>query len=150
MQRRIIPDIIPERQTLSVLAPSATVRQAAAIMAARRIGAIMVAEDDRLVGIFSERDMVGRVVARGLDPDQTRLDSVMTREPFTIGPDDTASSALDTMQTEGFRHLPVLDGRRIVGMVSIRDLYAAVKVQLEQEVEQRNAYIFGGDYGVGA
>jgi CBS domain-containing protein len=119
-------------------------------MAHRRIGAAMVLSEGHLVGIFSERDLTHRVVAPGLDPDTTRVAAVMTSNPVTIGPRDNASDALELMRTHGFRHLPVVDDGRAVGMVSVRDLYDAVKVQLEEDLQERDAYIFGSGYGVTA
>ena len=147
MHRRIVPDIV-SNQTLVTLAPQTTVREAAKLMTERKIGAIMVVEGGRLVGIFSERDVLGRVVARSLDPDKTTLRETMTPNPLTVRPDDPPASALEMMAQRGFRHLPVVDGERIVGMVSIRDLYAAIKVELEEEVHERESFIFGSNYGV--
>ena len=147
MHRHIVPDIV-SNQTLTTLAPQTTVREAAKLMTERKIGAIMVVESGRLVGIFSERDVLGRVVARGLDPDKTSLRETMTPNPLTVGPEDSPSAALEMMAQRGFRHLPVVEGERIVGMVSIRDLYAAIKVELEEEVHERESFIFGSNYGV--
>jgi len=147
MHRRIVPDIV-SNQTLTTLPPQTTVRDAAKLMTERKIGAIMVVEGGKLVGIFSERDVVGRVVARGLDPDRTTLRETMTPNPVTVAPDDAPAAALERMAQRGFRHLPVVDGERIVGMVSIRDLYAAIKVELEEEVHERESFIFGSNYGV--
>jgi CBS domain-containing protein len=147
MHRHIVPDIV-SNQTLVTLAPQTTVREAAKVMTERKIGAIMVVESGRLVGIFSERDVLGRVVARGLDPDKALLRDTMTPNPLTVGPDDAPASALEMMAQRGFRHLPVVDGERIVGMVSIRDLYAAIKIELEEEVHERESFIFGSNYGV--
>jgi CBS domain-containing protein len=147
MHRHIVPDIV-SNQSLTTLAPQTSVREAAKLMTERKIGAIMVVEGGRLVGIFSERDVLGRVVARGLDPDKTLLRDTMTANPVTVGPDDPPAAALEMMAQRGFRHLPVVDGDRIVGMVSIRDLYAAIKGELEEEVHEREAFIFGSNYGV--
>lgn len=149
MKRRIMPDIV-DQQELWTIAPQTTVLEAARLMAQRRIGAAMVLSEGHLVGIFSERDLTHRVVAPGLDPATTRVAAVMTANPVTIGPGDGASDALELMRTHGFRHLPVVDGGRPVGMVSVRDLYDAVKEQLEEDVKERDAYIFGSGYGVTA
>ena len=147
MHRRIVPDIV-SNQTLVTLAPQTTVREAAKLMTERKIGAIMVVEGGKLVGIFSERDVLGRVVARGLDPDKATLRETMTPNPVTVAPEDAPAAALEMMAQRGFRHLPVVQGERIVGMVSIRDLYAAIKVELEEEVHERESFIFGSNYGV--
>jgi CBS domain-containing protein len=149
MKRRIMPDIV-DQQELWTIVPQTTVLEAARLMAQRRIGAAMVLSEGHLVGIFRERALPPRVVAPGLDPATTRVAAVMTANPVTIGPNDGASDALELMRTHGFRHLPVVDGGRPVGMVSVRDLYDAVKVQLEEDVKERDAYIFGSGYGVTA
>ncbi|HYD97929.1 MAG TPA: CBS domain-containing protein [Alphaproteobacteria bacterium] len=144
--RKIVPDVV-QNQDLVTVEPSLTVRAAAMKMAERRIGAVMVLEGGALRGIFTERDVLNRVVARGLDPDQTRVAEVMTADPVTLGPDDTADSALELMGTRGFRHLPVVKDGRVLAMVSIRDLYAAIQVQLQEDIKEREAFIFGTSYG---
>ncbi len=148
MQRRIVPDLV-SNQTLASLPPSATVRDAARVMTERHIGAVLVAVDGRLQGIFTERDVLARVVAAGLDPDDTALGGVMTPNPDTVAPNDTALDALRRMSECGYRHLPVLDGDQIVGIVSIRDLYAAANSDLAEDLEQREAFIFDTGYGTG-
>jgi CBS domain-containing protein len=149
MKRRIVPDIV-DQQELWTITPQTTVREAARLMTQRRIGAAMVLSEGRLVGIFSERDLTHRVVAPGLDPDVTLVGQVMSSNPVTIGPRDSATEALELMRTHNFRHLPVVDGGRAVGMVSVRDLYDAVKEQLEEDLQERDAYIFGSGYGMTA
>ncbi len=149
MKRHIVPDII-DQQELWTITPQTTVRDAARLMTQRRIGAAMVLSDGRLVGIFSERDLSQRVVAAGLDPETTLVGAVMTGNPVTIGPQDSAIDALELMRTHRFRHLPVVDQGRPVGMVSVRDLYDAVKVQLEEDLQERDAYIFGSGYAMSA
>ena len=148
MQRRIVPDLV-SNQTLASLPPTATVRDAVQVMAERHIGAVLVAIDGRLQGIFTERDVLARVVAAGLNPDDTALGGVMTPNPDTVGPSDTALEALRQMSERGYRHLPVVDGEQMVGIVSIRDLYAAVNKELAEDLQQREAFIFDTGYGTG-
>lgn len=147
MNRRIMPDVISPGQQLSILAPITTVKEAVQVMRDRHIGAVLVLEEQRLVGIFTERDVLTKVVAEERDPAATRISEVMTRDPDTVSPDDAAIDALDRMSTRGYRHLPVVAGERVVAIVSIRDLYAAVRRSLEGELRQRDAYIFGESYG---
>jgi CBS domain-containing protein len=118
-------------------------------MAASRVSAVLVTEGERLVGIFTERDLTVRVIAAGRDPKTTHLIEVMTPRPDVLRPDDSPMNALDLMRRRHYRHLPVTDGGSIVGMVSIRDLYAFVKDELEKDVRQREAFIFDTGYGVG-
>ena len=101
--------------------PSATVRQAAELMARRHVGAVVVVEDDHLVGIFSERDAVFRVVARGLEPATTPLAQVMTPAPVTIGPERSFGHAMAVMQQHHCRHLPVVEDGLPIGIVSARN-----------------------------
>jgi CBS domain-containing protein len=133
VQRTIVPDVI-RAQKLVTLTGTASVRQATLLMAERGVGAIMVVEELQLVGIFTERDVATRVVAAGLDPDATRLGQVMTPNPDTLKPTATVRDALDLMKMHGYRHLPVVQGRKLVGIVSIRDLYNTVMDQLEADI----------------
>ena len=100
--------------------PETTVSEAARLMANKNVGAVMVVEKERLVGIFTERDAVFRVVARGLDAETTRLADVMTIAPHTTDPDKTFGHALLVMHENGFRHVPVIENGKPVGIVSAR------------------------------
>lgn len=133
VSRTIFPDVV-RGQTLVTLTSSAMVAEAAKLMAERHMGAVMVVDRDRLVGIVTERDIAVRVVAAGRDPVTTRLATVMTPDPDTLKPTDTVRAALDLMARGGYRHLPVKRGRKLVGMVSIRDLYRSVVDQLEADI----------------
>lgn len=148
MKHLIVPDIV-NNQDLFVLGPESSVAEAVAMMTERHIGAVMVARDGRLAGIFTERDVVTRIVHAGRDARTTQLSAVMTAQPETIAPDETAGEALELMVRRGCRHLPIVDQGRIVGMVSIRDLFGAVREQLEQDLKQRDALLFDTGYGVG-
>ena len=142
MHRTIVPDII-SKQTLTTLASDVTVRHAARIMAERHIGAILITENGRLAGIFTERDVLNRVVALGRDPETLRIGEVMTRNPDTVPPDATALDTMVRMQTKGYRHLPVVEDGELIGIVSVRDLFDAVKRELEEDIQEREAFIFG-------
>jgi CBS domain-containing protein len=126
---------VMERRKVLKAAPETLVSKAAELMAAKNVGAIMVIEDDRLVGIFTERDVVFRVVARGLDAQATRLADVMTRAPRTIDPDKPFGYALLVMQENGFRHLPVMQDGKPIGIVSSR---SAMDPELEEFVSEAN------------
>ncbi len=132
-ERTVVPHAVSE-QSLATLEPGATIVEAARMMAYLRIGALMVVEGEKLVGIFSERDALTRVLAKELDPATTTLADVMTPDPITISPDATVQQALDIMAAKGFRHLPVIEDTRIVAIVSIRDLYRSVKDQMESDI----------------
>lgn len=147
MQYRIIPDVVRDQKVVLMNA-DAMVIDAVRYMAIRKIGAVLVGKGGRLAGIFSERDLLMRVVARGLDPDQTPLDRVMTPNPETVAPHQTATEALERMHARGFRHLPVVgeDGK-VAGIVALRDLNAVVQRQLQDELKERDAYIHDVGYG---
>jgi CBS domain-containing protein len=147
MQRKIMPDVVRD-QELSFAAPATTVTEAARLMARRQIGALMVMEGDRLAGIVTERDIAGRVVAVGADPATTSVGEIMTRDPDTLAPSDTADHALKMMSARGYRHLPVVADGRVLGMVSVRDLFDAVLHELEDEIGERDAFIHGTGAGL--
>jgi CBS domain-containing protein len=118
-----------------------TVREAAVYMTERRVGAASVLEGTRLVGILSERDIMGRVVAEGRDPAKTRVGDVMTRDLAVAGQGDSHDEGLRRMKQAGCRHLPVVDGDRLVGMVSLRDLMQVDLTEKDEEIRWLNAYI---------
>ena len=112
---------IMEKQKFLTAPPKTTVSDAARLMAGKNVGAILVVEGDRLVGIFSERDVVFRVIAKGLDAKTTLLAEVMTADPKTLEPGKTYGHALLLMQENGFRHVPVLENGRPIGIISSRN-----------------------------
>ncbi|MEO5337450.1 MAG: CBS domain-containing protein [Magnetospirillum sp. WYHS-4] len=148
MHSRIVPDIV-DGQVIHSLPESATAFEAAQRMLEHNIAAVLVTgADGKLLGIVTERDMTRRVVAAGLDARATPLSKVMTRNPDTLAPADTARDALELMHVRGIRHLPVTqDDGHVVGMVSMRDLHAAVEHTLEDELHETEAFVFGERYG---
>ena len=118
---RQIGEII-EGHPLFHVPSTATVRDVARTMSDRNIGAIAVLDGGKLVGIFSERDVLTRIVAEGRNPDDTRVDSVMTKDIIVAAPTDDMNNALQKMHDCNCRHLPVVQGGNLVGMISIRDL----------------------------
>lgn len=143
MRLKIVPDVVSPGQVLA-LAPQASVRDAARLMATHNVAALLVAEGETLLGIVTERDVSARVVAAGLDPDTTPLERVMSPRPRSLAPDDSIAEALELMRRHSFRHLPVLDeAGQPIAMVSVRDLYAVVQRQLEHDILTRDAWIMG-------
>jgi CBS domain-containing protein len=128
MAERSIKDII-EGQDVLTIQVTATVAKAADLMKTRGAGAILVLEGVNLVGIFTERDALYRVVAEGRDPNATQIAEVMTANPTTVRPDSPFSQALEIMHVGRFRHVPVVDQGRPIGMVSSLD---AMGPELEQ------------------
>ena len=134
-----VKELIDARKLL-IVSPETTVREATELMSSRAVGAVLVVERDQLQGIFTERDVVFRVVACGLDPDATRLATVMTREPKTIAPEKAFGVAMALMHEHGFRHLPVVDDGVPIGIVSSR---SALDPDLEEFIseERRRKHI---------
>ena len=147
MGRKIVPDLVAN-QILSTVTPSNTALDAARIMAERNIGAVLVVERGHLVGICTERDIAQRVCARSRNAEVTLIGEIMTRDPATVAPDETPTRALEIMRRIGCRHLPVMADERIVGMLSIRDLYAAIHQELEEDLRMRDELFMGSGYGV--
>ena len=112
---------VVEGQTAITAAKSATVLEAATLMRQQGKGALLVLEGVKVIGIVTERDIVFRVVAAGRDPRTTRLVEVMTPQPQSIHPDKPFHHALNIMHRGGFRHVPVLENDRPLGIVSARD-----------------------------
>jgi CBS domain-containing protein len=99
----------------------------------KRVGAVLITEDDSLVGIFTARDTVGRVVADGRDPATTKLADVITKNPDTMPSGRTAIEGLRMMQEGGYRHIPVVEGRKLLGVVSKGDFSGLEYDRLEEE-----------------
>ena len=148
MNRKIIPGVIDGEQPLCCLPRTATADEAARLMRERRVGAVMIVERGRLEGIVTERDLVFRLLAEKLDGHSTPLAEIMTRDPETLHPDDSALAALDKMRAGHYRHLPVVEDGEIAGIVSIRDLYETVRRSLEEELHSAESLIYGEQYGL--
>jgi len=122
-----------EPHKLVVAGPQTSVGEAARMMKANQVGAVLVVDEGRLVGIFTERDAVYRVMALGGEPEATPVGEVMTRDPKTVAPDETFGYALLLMREHGFRHAPVVRDGHPVGVVSAR---LALDPELEEFVAE--------------
>lgn len=135
---RLVRDIM-QRHHPVVAGPGDTAATAAARMTEEACGSILVCEGERLVGIFTERDLMTRVVGKGLDPKGTRLREVMTPDPDWIESTKTARDALRQMDEIGYRHLPVLEQGRVLGVISRRDIPIETVFVMQPELEMRHA-----------
>jgi CBS domain-containing protein len=136
MPHRPIKTIIENQQV--VTAPSTTsVREAARLMKQNETGALLVCEEKRLVGVFTERDALFRVTAEERDPRTTLLAEVMTPDPQTIGPDKPLGHALHMMYEGGFRNVPVVRNGVPIGMVSARDALGPELKEFVAEMDER-------------
>ena len=128
---------------INVLTPEQTAAEAVRTMSEQEVGAVLIVEGGQLIGIFSERDLVRRVVAKGKALENTTLRQVMTADPITANPSDTRKSALVKMQTLGCRHLPILMDGQLVDMISIRDLLFDEIKERDSEIDELKRYIQG-------
>lgn len=132
---------VVQRQRVISAPPSATVQEVAATMTRARIGAIPVIDDERLVGIFSERDLMTRVVVAGRDPHATFVSEVMTTEVETATLEEHVGFCVEKMKRLGCRHLPVVADGRVIGMVSMRDLLRDELAEQDHEIRNLRAYL---------
>ena len=121
---------------------NATVAEAAQIMGAQNVGIVCVLDGERLVGVFSERDVVRRVVNRGLDPLLTPVEDVMTRDLVVASADEDYQTAMRKMDQANIRHLPIIEGDRIFSMLSIRDLMRVDMARMTEEIRYLHEYLF--------
>jgi CBS domain-containing protein len=133
---RPVRSIIEDQHPLTASADM-TVAAASRLMKEKRVGAILIVDNGRLAGIFTERDAVFRVIAEGRSPETTRLAEVMTANPRTMAPDRPFGHALHLMYEGGFRHVPVVDDGRPIGMVSARDALGPDLQQFISDLDQR-------------
>ena len=137
---------MPQRPVRSILGSQSpvtangemSVAQAARLMKERRVGAVLVMNEGRLAGIFTERDALFRVIAEGRDPAKTELQDVMTANPRTITPDRPFGHALHMMHEGGFRHVPVVEGDAPLGVVSARDALGPELEAFVAELDKRD------------
>lgn len=128
-------------QELSVISKDQSVFEAASLMTEKNIGAVPVVEGNRVVGIFSERDIMKRVVARSLDPQKTRVEEVMSTELIVGSPDEDIVQIESKMKLAGIRHLPIIQEDQLIGILSLRDLLQAEMDEKDEEIKIMTAYI---------
>jgi CBS domain-containing protein len=128
-------DLIKDRKVYSINAGS-TVLEAARFMMEHNIGALPVLRDGELAGIFSERDIMNRVVAVGRTPGTTAVSEVMTPNPRAVPVDETVEECLFIMREFGFRHLPIVEGRELKGLVSLRDILMRRAAEVESDARR--------------
>lgn len=129
---RPVGEVFADRDPVRA-APGSTVSAAAGLMVQNGVGAVLVMDADRLLGILTERDIAVRVVAEGLDPTTTALDTVMTPDPVSAPPSERQDGLLARMVDGGYRHVPLVDGGKVTGVVSVRDLYGFARGVLDAQ-----------------
>jgi CBS domain-containing protein len=133
-------DLVRDQETFRAEV-NQTVLEIARAMVERNIGATPVLRDGQLVGVFSERDLMKRVVAEGRDPATTRIGEVMTDDPLTVTPNEDLETCMAIMRRHGFRHLLICEGKSLRGMVSLRDIMLHDLNDKDHEVRMMRAYI---------
>jgi CBS domain-containing protein len=136
--RQLLEAKAPE---IYAIEPDAPVIDAIRLMAEKRIGAVLVMEGSRLVGILSERDYARKIVLQGRSSSDTPVSTIMTGDVITVRPEDTADRCMQIVTNERIRHLPVVRGGEVIGVVSIGDLVKAVIEDQQVELDQLQRYI---------
>jgi CBS domain-containing protein len=136
--RQLLEAKTPE---IYAIAPEAPVIEAIRLMAEKRIGAVLVMEGTRLVGILSERDYARKIVLQGRSSSDTPVRTIMTADVITVRPEDTAEHCMQVVTEQRIRHLPVIRGGEVLGVVSIGDLVKAVIEDQQVELDQLQRYI---------
>jgi len=140
-----VRQLLDEKPTNAVYAvrPDQMVIDALELMAERRVGAVMVIENDRLVGIFSERDYARKGIIAGRKAKSTPVTEVMTHNVFVMTPDQEIEDCMKMMSEKHIRHLPVMEGDRVIGLLSIGDIVSAMLREQENHIQNLQQYISG-------
>ena len=136
--RQLLEAKAPE---IFAIAPDAPVIEAIKLMADKRIGALLVMDGSRLLGIVSERDYARKIVLQGRSSSDTPVSTIMTGDVITVRPEDSADHCMQVVTTQRIRHLPVVRGGEVIGVVSIGDLVKAVIEDQQLELDQLQRYI---------
>jgi len=139
-----IRQILDRKPDVYAIDPDATVLEALKLLGEKNVGALLVMKGERLVGIFSERDYARRMILHGRSSKETAVREVMTTEVFTISPDATAGECMAHMTDRHIRHLPVLEGERVAGVISVGDIVRAVMEDMRFTIRQLESYIRSG------
>ena len=121
-RRTPLESLFTERETIHSVGPDTLVTECVRIMSAKKIGALIVMDGEKLVGIFTERDALNKVLAAGLDPGRTKVSVVMTKDPYSIPPTTTVGEAMELVTKRRFRHLPIVKNGKVLAVISSGDL----------------------------
>jgi CBS domain-containing protein len=136
-----VRELVAGRTAIYAIGPEAAVLEAIRSMAEHGVGALLVMEGETLVGIVSERDYARKVILMGRSSAETPVRAIMSAPVLTVSPGDSVSRCMRLMTDRHVRHLPAVEGGRVVGMVSIGDLVKAVIAEQRQQIEQLESYI---------
>jgi predicted transcriptional regulator len=121
-RRTPLDTLFNARETIHSVGPNTSVTECVRTMTAKRIGALIVMDGEKLVGIFTERDALNKVLAAGLDPEKTKVSDVMTKDPYSIPPTTTVGEAMELVTKRRFRHLPIVKNGKVLAVISSGDL----------------------------
>ena len=139
-----VRNILDRKRThLFSIAPESTVYDALELMVDKNVGAFLVTEDEKLIGIFTERDYARKVILKGKASKDTLISEIMTEYPLTITPDDTIETCMQLMTNKFIRHLPVVMDDRVVGVISIGDVVKFIIEEQKFIIENLEHYITG-------
>jgi CBS domain-containing protein len=144
-----VNDVLKKRgsSTNITVLPSDTVYHALQLMAENNVGAVMICENDHIVGIFTERDYCRKIILMGRSSVNTPIQDIMTKKMITVGLDQKLEDCIELMSKHHIRHLPVQEGDRVVGIVSMRDVMETLIAFKQDRIERLENYILGSDYG---
>ena len=137
-------------QRLVIICDKSSAYEAAVSMLENKCGALLVCDSNNkedLVGIITERDITFKVIPKNLDPKGTKVSKIMTKNVETISPKKTTIDAIHVMRSKGFRHLPVIEKKKIIGILSMRDLYDYANNELQDSLKKHKEFMFGTGYG---
>jgi CBS domain-containing protein len=138
---KTVQQMLRDKSVVLSVPPTATVYEALVLMASHDVGALVVLEQDRLCGMFSERDYARKVILQGKASKDLVVSEIMTPHVFTVEPDDSVEACMAVMTERKVRHLPVVDGGRVVGVVSIGDAVKALLREQQFVISQLEGYI---------
>ena len=144
-----VKDLLKKRSSSSDVrvAPSDTVYRALQLMAENNVGAVMICEDDQMLGIFTERDYCRKIILMGRSSVNTPIQDIMTKKMVTVCLDSTLEECMELMTKYHIRHLPIEEGEKLVGLVSMRDVMEAIIAFKQDRINRLESYILGNDYG---
>ncbi len=129
-----------------VVEPTDTVYRGLQLMAENNVGAVIVVDCDQMVGIFTERDYCRKIILMGRSSLNTPINEIMTKKMITVQPNQPMEECLELMTKYHIRHLPVQNGEKLIGMISMRDVMEALIATKEDRIERLENYILGTDY----
>jgi CBS domain-containing protein len=138
---KTLKSLIAGREVYSIQ-KNLSVHEAALYMTSKHVGAVPVLDGTRLVGIFSERDVITRVVARGSEPKTTKVEDVMTMDLIVASADESYESCLKKMKQAACRHLPIVEKDQLLGVISLRDLLMVEIDEKDEKIEFLHSYLF--------